>query len=95
MSVDIALKRLALHQPDDQICLLNQSLTDKYLEYVGTESAECPLKSPDIQEIILSNQIGQIAAVLSKRLNIDPVRALELFYASKTCIDLHDKSTGL
>ena len=40
MSSDIALKRLAMHQPNNQICLLNQSMTDKYLEYVGTESAK-------------------------------------------------------
>ena len=40
MSADIALKRLAMHQPNNQICLLNQSLTDKYLEYDRTESAE-------------------------------------------------------
>lgn len=40
MSADIALKRLAMHQPTNQICLLNQSLTDKYLEYDGTEPAE-------------------------------------------------------
>ena len=39
-SADIALKRLAMHQPNNQICLLNQSLTDKYLEYDRTESAE-------------------------------------------------------
>lgn len=40
MSSDVALKRLAIHQPNNQICLLNQSLTDKYLVYDGTESAE-------------------------------------------------------
>ena len=40
MSSDVALKRLAMHRPNNQICLLNQSLTDKYLEYDGTESAE-------------------------------------------------------
>lgn len=54
-----------------------------------------PVESPEIQEIILSTRIGQISAELAKRLNIDPERALELFYASKTCVDLHDKSTGL
>lgn len=54
-----------------------------------------PAKSPDIQEMILSHQIGCIAAELAKRLNIAPERALELFYESKTCADLHDKSTGL
>ena len=29
------------------------------------------------------------------RLNIEPVKALQLFYESQTCADLHDKSTGL
>ena len=43
-----------------------------------------PVNSPEIQEIILSNRIGQIAAELAKRLN-----------TSKTCANLHDKSTGL
>ena len=54
-----------------------------------------PIKSPEIQEMILSNRIGQISAELAKRLNIAPERALELFYASQTCADLHDKSTCL
>jgi hypothetical protein len=53
------------------------------------------LKSPEIQDIILSIQIGCIAAELSERLNISPSRALSLFYESKTCADLHDKRTGL
>ena len=54
-----------------------------------------PVKSPEIQEMIISNRIGQISAEFAKRLNIAPERALELFYESKTCADLHDKRTGL
>ena len=56
---------------------------------------EDPVKSPEIQEIILSNRIGAIAVELAKRLNIEPSKALQLFYESQTCADLHDKSTGL
>ena len=56
---------------------------------------EDPTKSPIIQEIIISNRIGAIAVDLAERLDIEPVRALKLFYESKTCADLHDKSTGL
>ena len=56
---------------------------------------EDPMKSPVIQEIILCNRIGAISVELAKRLNIAPVKALQLFYESKTCADLHDKSTGL
>lgn len=54
-----------------------------------------PVKSPVIQEIIMSNRIGAISMELSKRLNIEPVKALQLFYESQTCADLHDRSTGL
>ena len=59
------------------------------------EGNEDPIKSPEIQEIILSNRIGAIAVELAKRLNIEPSKALQLFYESQTCADLHDKSTGL
>ena len=54
-----------------------------------------PVKSQIVQEIILSNRIGAISVELAKRLDIEPVKALELFYESETCADLHDKSTGL
>ena len=54
-----------------------------------------PTKSPVIQEIIMSNRIGAIAVILARKLNIDNVQALKLFYESNTCANLHDKSTGL
>lgn len=54
-----------------------------------------PVKSPIVQEIILSNRIGAISLELARRLDIKPIKALELFYESQTCADLHDKSTGL
>ena len=57
--------------------------------------SEDPIKSPVIQEIIMSNRIGAISIELAKRLNIAPEKALQLFYESQTCADLHDKSTGL
>ena len=56
---------------------------------------EDPVKSPVIQEIIMSNRFGAISMELARRLNIDPVKALQLFYESQTCAVLHDKSTGL
>ena len=54
-----------------------------------------PFKTPIVQEILMSNRIGAIAMLLSKRLDIEPLRALKLFYESQTCADLHDKFTGL
>ena len=63
-------------------------------EMMEQKQSEDPVKSPVIQEIIMSNRIGAISMELSKRLNIEPVKALQLFYESQTCADLHDKSTG-
>lgn len=54
-----------------------------------------PIKSPVIQEIIMCNRIGGISLELSRRLGIESIEALELFYESTTCADLHDKTTGL
>ena len=59
------------------------------------KQSDDPVKSPVIQEIIMSNRIGAISVELAKRLNIEPVKALQLFYESQTCADLPDKSTGL
>ena len=56
---------------------------------------EDPVKSPAIQEIIMSYRIGAISVEFAKRLNIAPEKALQLFYESQTCANLHDKSTGL
>ena len=64
-------------------------------EMMELKQYDDPVKSPVIQEIIMSNRIGAISMELSKRLSIEPVKALQLFYESQTCADLHDKSTGL
>lgn len=40
MDAETALKRLACHQPSNQICLLSQTITDLYLVYDGTEPAK-------------------------------------------------------
>lgn len=63
--------------------------------YHGKGESDDSVKSPVIQEIIRSNHIGAISVKLAKRLNIEPVRVLQLFYESLTCADMHDKSTGL
>ncbi len=52
-------------------------------------------KTPEIQEMIMCYQIAGVAYELSQRLSISPAMALDLFYRSKTCAQLHDKRTGL
>ncbi len=48
-----------------------------------------------VQEIVLSNRIGAIAVLLAQQLQITAIQALQLFYESKTCENLHDHLTGL
>ncbi len=38
MDIETALRRLSEHQPNNQMCLLNQEITDKYLIFDGTEA---------------------------------------------------------
>lgn len=38
MDIDTALRRLSEHRPNNQMCLLNQTITDKYLIFDGTET---------------------------------------------------------
>lgn len=40
-------------------------------------------------------KIGGIVMLLAKQLHISPARALDLFYRSRTCDELHDPSTLL
>lgn len=54
-----------------------------------------PVKSPEIQDMIMSYRVGMIAVELSKRLGVPPIEALKRFYESQTCAELHEKQTGL
>ena len=38
MDLDTALARLSEHQPNNQMCLLNQEIVDKHLTFNGTET---------------------------------------------------------
>ena len=69
-----------------------QYLKEKSLIIEGQTNRQ---DNPIIQEIIMSNRIGSISDEIAKRLDIEPLKALELLYASKTCNDLHNKNTGL
>ena len=60
-----------------------------------TQYKQLNTKNPELQDITMSLIIGGIAYELSQRLDISPSLALELFYRSKTCKQLHDKRTGL
>ena len=42
-------------------------------EMMEQKQSDDPVKSPVIQEIIMSNHIGAISMELSKRLNIEPM----------------------
>lgn len=84
----------------DKTAFVHEQLEERKMSEVivyqeELKQSEDPVKSPVIQEIIMINRIGAISVELAKRLNIAPEKALQLFYESQICADLHDKSTGL
>ena len=48
-----------------------------------------------LNQLNLWNKIGRIVMLLSKQLDVSMPRALDIFYTSKTCANLHDPQTGL
>ena len=48
-----------------------------------------------LSNILMWNKIGRIIMLLSKRLDINPERALDILYLSETNKRLHDPSTLL
>lgn len=48
-----------------------------------------------LNDLNMWNKIGRIVMRLSERLEVDTERALDIFYTSKTCRNLHDPEMGL
>ena len=90
MSAEAALVELSRHQPNNQICILNQEIIDSCFHFVESQNLQCMLR-PDQ----MWYKIGGVVMTLSEQLGITPERALELFYKSKTCDDLHNPETML
>lgn len=48
-----------------------------------------------LSNVLMWNKIGRIVTRLSEKKGISASSALDLFYTSQLCRDLHDPSTGL
>lgn len=48
-----------------------------------------------LNDLNMWNKIGRIVMRLSERLDVSTERALDIFYTSKTCQNLHDPNMGL
>lgn len=48
-----------------------------------------------LSDLLMWNKIGRIAMRLSERLEIPPLRALDVFYTSNVCERMHDPETEL
>ncbi len=48
-----------------------------------------------LNDLNMWNKIGRIVMRLTERLDVDTERALDIFYTSKTCRNLHDPEMGL
>lgn len=48
-----------------------------------------------LSDLLMWNKIGRIAMKLSEKLEISPLRALDVFYTSKVCDRMHDPEAEL
>lgn len=48
-----------------------------------------------LSPLLMWNKIGRIAIILSKRLGISSLQALDVFYMSKVCDRIHDPEEEL
>ena len=48
-----------------------------------------------LSNVLMWNKIGRVITRLSEKKGISVSRALDIFYTSQLCRDLHDPSTGL
>lgn len=48
-----------------------------------------------LSDLLMWNKIGRIAIKLSEKLEISPLRALDVFYTSKVCDRMHDPEAEL
>ena len=48
-----------------------------------------------LSDMLMWNKIGRIVTRLSEALDIDTARALDIFYRSQVCKDLHNPETEL
>ena len=48
-----------------------------------------------LSNVLMWNKIGRVVTRLSKQRGISASSALDLFYTSQLCRDLHDPATGL
>ena len=48
-----------------------------------------------VNDIVLWHRIVAIVCHIAKKLGIPPIQALKDFYRSQTCLNLHNRKTGL
>ena len=93
ISEEEAIRRLAIFQPNNQICILSQAAVEECLSF--RQSVTIKRDDDTAREILLWGKIGHIITILSERLNIPNEQAMEMFYQSDANKLLHDKSSDL
>lgn len=48
-----------------------------------------------LSDMLMWNKIGRVVTRLSETLNIDTIQALDIFYRSQVCKDLHNPDTEI
>lgn len=98
ISKEEALKRLSFEHPNNQICIVNQLLLDRELQFVDAlslrldEDIHTEVKA---NESLLQMKFARIVDGLMDSLRIDRLHALDIFYTSDTYRNLIEKRGDL
>ena len=92
ITAEQALGQLKYKKINHQMCIINQTVVDKYLTYVKSIKLD---QIYNMRDNVLWRKQTSIVMLLAKKLNIEPSQALDIFYSTKTAQQLVDPSTGL
>lgn len=90
ITAEQALGQLVYKQVNHQICIRNQQIIDKYLQFVSSYQI-----LEIMRDSVLWRKQSRIVMLLAKEKNITPEQALDIYYSSRTAQLLSDPNTGL
>lgn len=82
-----ALARLVHQEANNQICIINQEIIDRYLlfsEAILLPEAPSPHIKPQVADIPMQGKYLGVIEILAERLRISADKALDIFYNSNT-----------
>lgn len=82
-----ALSRLIHQEPNNQFCIINQEIIDRFLRFAGASllpKTPATLVAPSAADTVMQSKYFGVIELLASRLSISTDKALDIFYNSDT-----------